>query len=268
MRKLKILALLLSLSLAGAGCSITFVGDGWTWANYTGSWSETYDLATGNLEVEGTNGSITVVVWDEETVQAEAQYTAKVSDYQFSPIVTEEDGRLSLSLPRDRDLSGVSWTVQVPQGLDITARTSNGRISIVGEGYGAVTADTSNGKVILEGSGQGLLSVNTSNGSVNIASWTGEMDITTSNGSITAHLGQVVDGQYSLVTSNGSIRVFLAEDSAFDLSASTSNGRIRSELEGNWSRIISGTNYRGAYNGGGASLTLRTSNSNIWLNRP
>jgi DUF4097 and DUF4098 domain-containing protein YvlB len=268
MRKPAILALLLAFSLAGTGCGIIFVGDGWNYTNYIGDWSGTYDFAAGDLVVEGTNGSITILAWDEEVVRAEARYTAKTADYLFSPAVVEEDGLLSLSPPRDRDLSGVSWTLQVPRGLNIAVRTSNGRISILGEGFGAVTADTSNGRVLLEGSGQGQLVVNTSNGSVDIANWTGEMDITTSNGSITAHLGKIEAGRYSLTTSNGSIRAFLEEDSAFELSASTSNGRIRTELEGDWSQDISGTSYRGAYNGGGASLTLRTSNANIWLHRP
>ena len=83
-----------------------------------------------------------------------------------------------------------------------------------------------------------------------------------------AHLGKIDKGMYSLSSSNGSIRVFVQEDSAFDLSASTSNGRINSELGGSWSPDISGKAYNGAYNGGGARLVLRTSNSNIWLHRP
>lgn len=146
MRKPAILALLLAFSLAGTGCGIIFVGDGWNYTNYIGDWSGTYDFAAGDLVVEGTNGSITILAWDEEAVRAEARYTAKTADYLFSPAVVEEDGLLSLSPPRDRDLSGVSWTLQVPRGLNIAVRTSNGRISILGEGFGAVTADTSNGR--------------------------------------------------------------------------------------------------------------------------
>lgn len=269
MRKVLAIALILALVIFAPGCSILFLGDGWNLNNYTGVWSGTYDFTAGHLMVAGSNGSITVEVWDRDEVRADAHWTAKTDVYQFFPKVEESDGVLSLKLPSDRELSGVSWTVQVPQGLDVTARTSNGRITLLGDGYGAVTADTSNGRVVLEGSGQDLLYVNTSNGSVDVARWTGEeVDITTSNGSITAHLGKIDKGMYSLSSSNGSFRVFVQEDSAFDLSASTSNGRINSELGGSWSPAISGKAYNGAYNGGGARLVLRTSNSNIWLHRP
>lgn len=268
MHKLMSLALILSFALLATGCGLIFVGDGWNLTNYTGDWSNTYDFTSGQLVVAGSNGSIAVEVWDRDEVRAEARWTAKTATYQFSPKVDEDKDCLSLSLPSDRELSGVSWTVQVPRGLDITARTSNGRITILGDGYRLVTADTSNGKVVLEGSGQDLLYVNTSNGNVDIASWAGEVDITTSNGSITAHLGKIVQGKYSLSSSNGSIRIFVEEDSAFDLNASTSNGSIVSELGGNWSSEFSDTGYDGAYNNGGARLTLRTSNSSIWLHRP
>jgi DUF4097 and DUF4098 domain-containing protein YvlB len=101
--------------------------------------------------------------------------------------------------------------------------------------------------VNLDGSGSGLLFVNTRNGSIEIGSWAGEVDAS---------------------TSNGAIRVYVEEASAFDLSASTSNGRISADLSGNWSREVTGTNHDGLYNGGGARLILRTSNSNIWLSHP
>lgn len=268
MRNFVSLALVLAFALTATGCGITFIGDGWNLTNYTGEWSNTYDFAQGHLLVAGTNGPITVEVWDGEEVRAEARWTAKTDLYQFSPRVEEGMDLLSLYLPSDRELSGVSWIVQVPSGIDVTARTSNGKITILGDGYGAVTADTSNGKVVLEGAGDALLYVNTSNGSVDVASWVGEVDITTSNGSITAHLGKILEGKYNLASSNGSIRVFIEEDSAFDLSASTSNGRINSDLDGTWSQAFSNTSYDGTYNGGGARLTLRTSNSSIWLHRP
>lgn len=268
MRKLIIVGLMLALMITASGCGFVFIGDGLTFRNYTGDWTDTFDLSAGRLTVAGVNGSITVEVWDRDEVRADAHWTAKTETYQFSPVIAEADGSLSLSLPNDRDLSGVTWTVKVPQGLDVVTRTSNGRINIFGENYGEVTVNTSNGQVNLDGSGAGLLYVNTSNGSVNVSQWDGEVDITTSNGSITAHLGKITAGRYSLISSNGSIRVFLDEDSAFDLSASTSNGRINSDLNGSWSRQLAGTDHDGLYNGGGARLIVRTSNSHIWLHRP
>lgn len=267
MRKLIVLAVMLTLVVSASGCGIVFVGDGWNFQNYTGDWSDTYNFDAGKLTVAGVNGNIAVEIWDKNEVQAEARWTAKTATYQFSPEVEESQGALSLTLPSDRELSGVSWTVKVPQGLDLVIRTSNGRVYVSGEGYGAVKVNTSNGRVNLDGSGTGELNVNTSNGSVDIQSWIGEVDISTSNGSITANLGKISEGRYSLTTSNGTIRVHLEDDSTFDLTASTSNGKINNELNGTWSKLISGNSHDGLYNGGGARLILRTSNSNIWLHR-
>lgn len=267
MRKLIVLALMFAMVLSVSGCGIIFVGDGWNISNYTGNWDETYQFASGSLTVEAVNGSIAIEIWDEDEVKADARWTAKTSTYQFIPEVKEGEEFLSLTLPSDRELSGVSWVVKVPQGLDVIARTSNGKVFIDGEGYGDVTVNTSNGRVNLHGSGTGTLVVNTSNGGINISRWSGELDATTSNGSISAHLGEISQGRYSLVTSNGRIQVHLEDDSAFELTASTSNGKIQSDLNGSWSKDISGASFDGLYNDGGARLILRTSNNSIWLNR-
>lgn len=268
MRKVVGLVLILALALLASGCGVVVIDNGWNFRNYNGDWTSTYQFTTGRLTVAGANGSITIEVWDKDEVRADARWSAKTESYDFQPVVEEKDGVLSLTLPKDRDLSGVSWVIRVPQGMDVVARTSNGRVDIRGAGFGEVTVNTSNGRVNLDGSGSGLLYVNTSNGSIEIRSWAGEVDASTSNGSITAWLGEITGGRYSLTTSNGAIRVYVEEASAFDLSASTSNGRISADLSGNWSREVSGTNHDGLYNGGGARLILRTSNSNIWLSRP
>lgn len=266
MRKLTILALFLAFALTIAGCGIS-IGDGFL-RSFSGNWTDIYEFTPDHLIVESTNGFITVETWDRDEVKVDARFTARTRAYQFSPIVVENGSSLSLSLPQDRNLTGVSWTLRVPKGLNITAKTSNGRVEILGEGYKKVTAKTSNGRLVIDGSGEGQLYARTSNGSVDIADWAGEVDVSTSNGNITAYLGRLESGQYKLTSSNGRIKVFVAEDSAFDLTASTSNGRIESDLKGSWSQVMSGRDYQGQFNKGGASLILSTSNSNIILQHP
>jgi len=264
-RKLFLLILLTATALLAGACTLVISGDGLTIEHYKGTWEETYAFSSGAVTVQGGNGSITVETWDKEEVLVQAHWTARTESYQFAPLVEQEGDSLSFAAPWNNELRGVTWILKVPPGLSVTARTSNGRVNILGGEFGNVTVETSNGRVTVEGSGKGMLTINTSNGGVTVREWNGETDITTSNGAITAFLGKITDGNYRLSSSNGTLRVFVDRDSAFALTASTSNGRINSDLTGAWSQMPTGSSYTGTYNGGGALLNLHTSNSSIFL---
>ncbi len=86
----------------------------------------------------------------------------------------------------------------------------------------------------------------------------------TSNGSIKAHIvnmGNDVD----IKSSNGSITLYLPKDLDADIKASTSNGRIKLHDFPITVSDISKTKVSGLIGNGGNLLDLKTSNSNIHI---
>jgi len=255
---------LFGVLVISSGCGL-FIG-GWNINNYIGTWEQDFDFTGEEIRIEGSNGSVIVEVWDEPRVEVTAKWSAKVDNYEFQPIIQKDGSSLSISIDnKDRDLGGVSYVVSVPKGVNLTLRSSNGRVSVSGEALNALDIQTSNGSAMVDSAGPGQLTINTSNSWVRISNWNGEINSNTSNGAITAILNKLESGEYSFITSNGGISVSVDPESKFDLHASTSNGNIRNSISGNWSPIPSGRTHSGSYNGGGAKLTLRSSNSNIQL---
>lgn len=265
MRKLGI-ALMLTGSLAiSSGCGMFVIGD-WNFTSHYGTWEDEFSFSGQEVVIEGFNGSITVEVWEESRVEVSVTWSAKVDNYIFSPLIQDDPKQLLIAAPgSDRDLSGTSFVVSVPQGIRLTLITSNGRVSVSGCELSELFISTSNGAAMVETQGTGELNISTSNGLVRVSDWQGNISCTTSNGAITAILNEVTDGEYIFITSNGGISLSTHSDSRFELMANTSNGNIRTSLEGDWLPQFSESDYTGSYNGGGASITARTSNGNIQL---
>jgi DUF4097 and DUF4098 domain-containing protein YvlB len=90
---------------------------------------------------------------------------------------------------------------------------------------------------------------------------TGALDGSTTNGSVNAQLTRV-DGDVNLETTNGSVTLKVPRDIRANLDVSTSNGGIRSDLE-----VEGGEKGRrhlaGEVNGGGGLVKIRTTNGGV-----
>lgn len=148
---------------------------------------------------------------------------------------------------------------------DLTIRTSNGSIestNVVGE----IDVESSNGRIVLNNV-TGQIDAETSNGSIEV--FTTQLiesaDLRTSNASIKFKAKMRDQGRYDMETSNGSIDIWLDKHEGYDLYAKTSTGRIQF----NFSTKLVGTyekNYvKGEIQGGGANVTLKTSNGGITI---
>lgn len=140
--------------------------------------------------------------------------------------------------------------------------TTGGAIDI-GEVEGEASAKTTGGSITLASAG-GAIAARTSGGSIRIASAGDAIDAKTA-GSIQATFVAQPTVPSGLATTGGSIQVRLAPNVAVDVHAKTSGGRVRLEegirVEGEVERRrLSGT-----INGGGPSLSLRTSGGSIVL---
>lgn len=147
---------------------------------------------------------------------------------------------------RDNDVE-VEWTVKVPAGVELAARTVNGRVDV-----------------------QGLTSpayARTVNGSISIAT-TSWADASTVNGSITARMGRADwDGSMDFNTVNGGITLYLPSSASFEVSASNVNGGMSTDfpltIQGRWGPH----RMSGKVGGGGRQLGLSTVNGSLELRK-
>lgn len=147
---------------------------------------------------------------------------------------------------RNNDVN-VEFTVKVPAGVQLIAKTVNGGIEVVGL-RSEVVAHTTNGKIVVA------------------TSETAEAH--TVNGSISASLGSGGgSAPLRFTTTNGSIEVQLPPATNADVRASTVNGNISSDFPLTVSGKFGPKSIHGRIGNGGRQLELTTVNGRITLRR-
>ena len=145
----------------------------------------------------------------------------------------------------------------------VEGKTSGGNISVA-EALERLDVSTSGGNIRVERA-TGAVKLHTSGGSIAVDRVAGSLDASTSGGSVKAALDGTVRGNVSLSTSGGSVELRVPTTAAFQLDASTSGGRVRAD--GFTITLESGgggrDRLRGAVNGGGPEVRLRSSGGNI-----
>ena len=146
---------------------------------------------------------------------------------------------------RESHNSSVSYQLKVPRTATMAIRTVNGNVSTDGSG-GRQRLRSTNGRIEVENARQGI-DAHTTNGSIEVevvaASGDPEIEIGTTNGSITLHLPAETRGSLQARTVNGSVRT----EFPVQLDGSYSKRRINAELNG----------------GGAGQISLRTTNGSI-----
>jgi len=222
------------------------------------------------VDIKGVNGAITAMAATGGEVEVTARKRARDSDPEEVKIeVIEHDGGVTVCAvyptPRrahreNRCETGDHWssntddndvvvdfTVRIPAGLHLDARTVNGDVEALGLG-GNVDAGTVNGGV--EVSTTGWVEASTVNGSIRAtmgrADWPGELEFQTVNGGITLQLPTILNTEVRAQTVNGD----LASDYPLTVS-------------GRWGpRQLKGT-----IGSGGRELNLSTVNGGIKLRK-
>jgi hypothetical protein len=221
------------------------------------------------LEIKGVNGGVTARLASGSEVRVSARKHARRSDLESVKIeVVEHQGGVTICavypapagrpenecVPgaggrnhvQDNDVN-VDFTVELPRGVDLTARTVNG--SIEGAALQSdVEANTVNGGVEIATSG--LTRAQTVNGSVSVtvgrADWQDELEIKTVNGGISFNVAGDLNAEVTASTVNGDI------DTDFPL---TVRGRFGP-------RRLTGT-----IGSGGRELLLSTVNGDIAIRK-
>jgi hypothetical protein len=143
--------------------------------------------------------------------------------------------------------SKINLSVRVPKGVRLTASTTNG--SVRGHELSSVVkAATTNGNV--EVATSEWASASTTNGGVRVsmgnAKWTGEL---------------------SLTTTNGSVHVTLPAGSEFEVKAATTNGGIHTDFPITVQGSFNSKDLSGTVGGGGRELRVATTNGGIELKK-
>ena len=234
-----------------AGCDInTGEGHGFSVDFASGkaqdTWTRSYTLASGGrIEVININGRIEAQPTSGNQVEVTGIRTARaVTDERAKELlgqveIREEVGegrvRLEVRAPRRSGMSqhDVTWTVKVPQGVNVDLKTTNGGVTLDGIKSAEVRAQTVNGGVRLE-----LASPLPAEGRV---------DLDTVNGGVTLRLPETSRATINMRAVNGGVEVS-------DLDVAVQGERSRRRLEG-------------TLNGGGAHVNLSTTNGGVKLGR-
>ncbi|HEX7150804.1 MAG TPA: DUF4097 family beta strand repeat-containing protein [Thermoanaerobaculia bacterium] len=226
----------------------------------------TFDVRPGaNLSLDNVNGKITVKTWDQPRIRVIA--TKKV-----------ESGSASKA---KEALAALKVEINA-SGNNVAVRTVHPRHEgdffdwIFGESVNAnVTYDVfvprsainmevenTNGSINLDGV-SGKMQLETTNGRIEVLRCAGSIEAATTNGGIKAELLTATKGQpLRFETTNGRISVTLPASFAADVDAATSNGSVTTDLPVSTTRVGKDS-LRGAINGGGTPLRLRSTNGSI-----
>jgi hypothetical protein len=228
-------------------------------AQATDQWQKTYTLAAGGrVTVLNINGKIDVEPSTGNTVEIRAEKIAKGASEQAArealtrieilEQASEGDIRIETRVPKT-GLFGqggleVRYFVKVPAGTALHVRTINGGLNLANLS-GALRAETTNGGI----DGRGL---------------SGSLDGGTTNGGIDVQMDKVAEGGVKLETTNGGIDLRIPKDTPATVTARLANGRIDvSTIEIQARGEITRRRLDGTMNGGGAPITLETTNGGI-----
>jgi hypothetical protein len=144
-------------------------------------------------------------------------------------------------LPSEIGSARVSFDLEVPRGMAVTARSSNGRIEVADVARAALSTNngpvvarriadeldvsTANGSVVAEEVG-GSTSLHTNNGAIRAVRIDGPLRADTSNGPIEAELIRSAPPSVELRTNNGPIRLRIPASLSARLTAETGRGRF------------------------------------------
>src|SRR5262245_14331918 len=183
MRRIPVLALVLSAGLAVSACDIKTSANGdFSFDIASGkaedTWSRSYKLApTGRFELINVNGRITAETTDGAEVVVEGKRSAKarsdeaakelLAKLEIREEVGESTVRVESRPPRLSGFSGhqIEWTVKVPKGVIVDLRTTNGGVRL-NNLTNEIHAKTTNGGVRGENINPSVIEASAVNGGI------------------------------------------------------------------------------------------------------
>jgi DUF4097 and DUF4098 domain-containing protein YvlB len=228
---------------------------------------KTFDVKPGaTVELSNVNGSIKITSWDQPRVRVIAEKEiegdrddVKAAMKELRVDIQPKNGGLVITTHYPKEEHGASSIFSWLMGDDIDAQVT---YELMVPRSMSVDVTNTNGSIRLAEI-TGKLALDTTNGKIEVSRCAGTIDASTTNGSINAELVKIAKGQpLRFETTNGRISVAVPTDFAGDIDAGTTNGSIDSDFPVTTTKA-GGNSLRGAVNGGGTPLRLRTTNGSI-----
>jgi len=243
----------------------------------------------GEIHIDDKNGRLTVDAWPRHDVRIQITRVVRAGDHAKAEALMKElqsevevkTGRIDVRsrFPRRvesigiMDLFGrnstnlqINYYVQVPEDTDLWLLTTNGEVHVQGTS-GRIDARTTNGDVEVTNV-RGNVTLQTTNGGVHVTNVTGQAIAHTTNGAVVAQLRKLPGtGSVDLQTTNGNVEAYFDRDLKADLDASTTNGRVSVEFPVTATIARGSRTFHGTIQGGGAKITIQTTNGNVEVRR-
>lgn len=196
--------------------------------------------------------------------------TLTLREVAASGVVTLDAGfgRISFDTGEAKSLSvttqsGAVELLDLTVSEGVTVKSEFGDLTLRECLAAAYNLNTSSGKITVEVAG-GKVTAHTSFGDIDITrAENATLDVKTSSGAI-GFSGSLGEGPHVIETSFGNITLGLPAGSALTVDLETDFGKVKSDLPIQLNDLDE-KHWRGAINGGGASLTVTTNNGNITL---
>ena len=234
-------------------------------------WTKTFPVSgSPELRIETGDGSVTVRVWDEHKIAARvttAGWKIGPGEVTVQDSQTGNQVRIEVRQPhRQIDFSlGNRWIrieLQVPRQIASDIRTGDGNINIE-DVAGDTHLHTGDGRIEAN-SVRGSLRAETGDGRIKVRGRLEMLTLRTGDGAIEADVleGSKMSGPWRVESGDGRVTLRLARDFAANLDASSGDGRISVDLPAAFSNRQH-DNVRAAFNGGGPTLSIHTSDGAV-----
>jgi hypothetical protein len=227
---------------------------------FTDSQSETHPLdPRGRIQIEDTNGSITIKTSDRPEVSIEVEKRASSEEYlsEIHVEIGSDPKAISVKTTFPSRVAGWLWgrsdygevrlTLTVPESAELTSVTlANGPITIDGV--------------------HGFIKASTVNGGIHVTGIRETVALTTVNGSIHAEVAALGPGGHlNFTTVNGSVAILLPKNAGATLSTATVNGRTSCDLPMQSVDTFWRHGLTGIIGAGGGSIRAVTVNGSVHL---
>jgi hypothetical protein len=237
-------------------------------------WTKRFSV-TGKPELRVDSNDASVHVWAGASSAIEVRVIAegwkigsdevRVTDHQVGNRV-----ELEVRVPRGNWGIGnhsVRVEVRAPREMSAGIHTGDGSITLEGL-KGDARLVTGDGHITVE-SLDGSLDATSGDGRIEVRGRFDLLNLRTGDGSVEAAVqpGSKVATGWRIQTGDGSVRLRVPADLAADLDVRTGDGHISSQLPVAIAGSPSESSLRGKLNGGGLTLTVRTGDGSITLDR-
>jgi hypothetical protein len=244
-------------------------------------WTRSYSVGT-NPELSVSVDDADVAVRPGPSGRIDARITS--AGYEFRPGEveirdTQAGSRVEIEVKQPRASRPFSaaanrWIrveLTVPASIAAAGiQTGDGNVEVGGLS-GALRFETGDGNITGDSLG-GTLDAKTGDGNVRVAGKFTEVSARTGDGNIEvrAASGSQIANSWRFITGDGNVRLFLPSDVRSTLEIRTGDGRIHSDLTlsgvPTTDRKRDDSELRGDLNGGGAMISVRTGDGDVFLN--